>query len=69
MLCDVDFSDAKIHLKNKEMDLCFGTNRILTDKVRTGEIMKGEFYGFTAGCFESLESLTSKFVERFIKIC
>ena len=49
MLCYVNFSDTKNHLKNKEMNIGFGANRILTDKVRIDEITKREFDVFTAG--------------------
>ena len=34
ILCDVNFSDAKNHLRNKEVDIGFGANKILTDKIK-----------------------------------
>ena len=35
ILCDVNFSDAKNYLRNKEVDIGFGANKILTDKMKT----------------------------------
>ena len=64
ILCDVNFSDAKNHLKNREVDIRFGDNKILTDKMKTDEITKREIDLFTADCLKFLESLTTKFVEK-----
>ena len=64
ILCDVNFSDAKNHLRNKEVDIGFGANKILTDKMKTDGITKHEIDVFTADCLTFLESLTSKFVEK-----
>ena len=64
ILCDVSFSDAKNHLRNKEVDIGFSANKILTDKMKTNEITKREIDVFTADCVKFLESLTSKFVEK-----
>ena len=47
------------------MDIDFGANKILTDKMKTDEITKSESDVFTADCLKILESLTSKFVEKF----
>ena len=58
-LCDVNFSGAKNHLRNKEVDIGFGANKMKTD-----EITKREIAVFTADCLKFLESLTSKFVEK-----
>ena len=58
-LCDVNFSDAKNHLRNKEVDTGFGANKMKTD-----QITKREIAVFTADCLKFLESLTSKFVEK-----
>ena len=65
ILCDVNFIDATNQLKNKEVDIGFGANKILTDKMKTDEITKHEIDVFTVDCLEFLESLTSKFVEKF----
>ena len=46
------------------MDIGFGANKILTDKMKTNEITKRESDAFTADCLKFLESLTSKFVEK-----
>ena len=35
VLCDDNFSDTKNHLENKEVDIGFGANKILTDKMKT----------------------------------
>ena len=35
ILCDVNFSDAKHHLRNKEVDIRFGAKKILTNKMKT----------------------------------
>ena len=40
ILCDVNFSDNKNHLRNKEVNIGFGANKILTDKLKTDEITK-----------------------------
>ena len=48
------------------MDIDFSANKILTDKMKTDEIMKRESDVFTADCLKFLESLTSKFVENFL---
>ena len=58
ILCDVNFSDSE------EVDVGFDANKILTDKMKTGEITKREIDVFTADCLKFLESLTSKFVEK-----
>ena len=57
ILCDVNFSDAKNHLRNKEVDTGFSANKILTGKIKHDL--------FTADCLKFRESLTSKFVEKF----
>ena len=41
------------------MDIGFGTNKILTDKMKTDEISKREIDVFTGDCLKFLESLTS----------
>ena len=64
ILCDVNFSDAKNHLRNKEVDIGFGANKILTKKMKTDEIARHEIDVCTADCLKFLESLTSKFVEK-----
>ena len=64
ILCDVNFSDAKNHLRNKEVDIGFGANKILTYKMKTDEITKHEIDVFTADLLKFLESLTSKFLEK-----
>ena len=46
------------------MDVGFDASKILTDKMKTGEITKREIDVFTADCLKFLESLTSKFVEK-----
>ena len=48
ILFDVNFSDAKNRLRNKGVDIGFGANKILTDKVKTDEIAKSEIDVFTA---------------------
>ena len=55
---------AKNHLKYKEVDIDFGANNTLTDKMKTDEITKRETDVFAADCYKFLESLTSKFVEK-----
>ena len=35
ILCDVNFSDVKNHLRNKEVDIGFSANKLLTDKMKT----------------------------------
>ena len=64
ILCDVNFSNAKNHLRNKEVDIGFGANKILTKKMKTDEIARHEIDVCTADCLKFLESLTSKFVEK-----
>ena len=64
ILCDVNFSNAKNHLRNKEVDIGFGANKILTKKMKTDEIARHETDVCTADCLKFLESLTSKFVEK-----
>ena len=64
ILCDVNFSDGKNHLRNKEVHTGFGANKILTEKMKTDEITKHEIDLFTADCLKFVESLTSKFVEK-----
>ena len=64
ILCDVNFSDAKNHLRNKEVDIGFSASKILTDKMKTDEITKCEIDVFTADCLKFLESLTCKFLEK-----
>ena len=59
ILCDVNFSGAKNHLRNKEVDIGSGANKILTEKMKTDEIDV-----FTDDCSKFLGSLTSKFVEK-----
>ena len=61
VLCDVNFSDAKNHLRNKEVDIGFGGNKILTDTVKIDKITKCEVDVFTADCLKFFESLTSMF--------
>ena len=56
--------NAKNHLKNKEVDIDFGADKILTDKMKTDKITKREIDVFTADCLKFLVSLTSKFVEK-----
>ena len=46
------------------MDIGFGANKILTDKMNTDEIAKSEIDVFTADWLKFLESLTSKFVKK-----
>ena len=55
---------AKNHLKYKEVDIDFGANNTLTEKMKTDEITKRETDVFAADCLKFLESLTSKFVEK-----
>ena len=64
ILCDVNFSNAKNHLRNKEVDIGFGANKILTNKMKADGITKREIDVFTADCLTFLESLTSNFVEK-----
>ena len=61
VLCDVNFSDAKNHLRNKEVDTGFGGNKILTDTMKIDKITKCEVDVFTADCLKFFESLTSMF--------
>ena len=70
ILCDVNFSDAKNHLRNKVVVIGFGVNKILTDKIKTVEITKCEIDEFTADCLKFLESsLTSNFAEGPFRVC
>ena len=62
-LFDVNFSDAKNHLKNKWVDVGFGANKILADKIKTDKISKRKMDMFTTDWLKFLESWTSKFVE------
>ena len=48
ILFDINFSHAKNRLRNKGMDVGFGANKILTDKMKTDEITKHEIDVFTA---------------------
>ena len=64
ILCDVNCSNAKNHLRSKEVDIGFGANKILTEKMKTDEIARHEIDVFTADCLKFLGSLTSKFVEK-----
>ena len=48
ILFDVNFSDAKSHLRNKVVDIGFGSNQILSDKMKTDEIAKSEIDVCTA---------------------
>ena len=48
ILFDINFSDAKNCLRNKGVDVGFGANKILTDKMKTDEITKCEIDVFTA---------------------
>ena len=48
ILFDVNFSDTKNCLRNKGVDIGFGANKILTDKMNTDEIAKSEIDVFTA---------------------
>ena len=48
IICDVNFNYAKNHLRNKEVDIGYGTNKILTDKMKTDEINKREIDVLTA---------------------
>ena len=64
ILCDVNFSDAKNNLRNKEVDSGFDVNKILADKMKIDETIKREIDVFTADCLKFLESLTSTFVEK-----
>ena len=48
ILFDISFSDAKNCLRNKGVDVGFGANKILTDKMKTDEITKCEIDVFTA---------------------
>ena len=52
------------------MDIDFGTNKILTDKMKADKITKRESATFTADRLTFLKSLTSKFVEKSsFKVC
>ena len=64
ILCDVNFSDVKNHLRNKEVDIGCSANKLLTDKMKTDQITKREIDVFTADCLKFPESLTSTFVEK-----
>ena len=64
ILGDVNFSGVKNHLRNKEVDIGSGANKILTDKMKTDEITKHEIDVFTNDWLKFLGSLTSKFVEK-----
>ena len=64
ILFDVNFNDAKNRLKNKEVDIGFGPNKILTDKMKTDETAKRETAMFTADLLKFFESFTRKFVEK-----
>ena len=64
LFSDVNFSDAKNHLGKKQVDIGFGANKVLTDKIETSEIAKLEIEVFTVDCLKLFESLTSKFVEK-----
>ena len=59
ILCDINFSDAKDHLRNIEVDIGFGANKILTGKMKTDEISKRGIDLFTGDCLKFLELLTS----------
>ena len=48
ILFDVNFSNAKNRLRNKGVDIGFGANKILTDKMKTDKIAKSEIDVFTA---------------------
>ena len=48
ILFDINFSDVKNRLRNKGVDIGFGANKILTDKMKTDEIAKHETDVFTA---------------------
>ena len=61
VLCDVNFSDAKNHLRSKKVDIGFGANKILTDTMKVDKITNCEVDVFTADCLKFLESLTSMF--------
>ena len=47
ILFDINFSDVKNRLRNKGVDIGFGANKILTDKMKTDEITKREIDLFT----------------------
>ena len=46
------------------MDIAFGANKILTDKMKTDEIAKNEIDVLTTDWLKFLEILTSKFAEK-----
>ena len=46
------------------MDIGFGANKVLTDKIETSEIARLKIEVFTVDCLKLFESLTSKFVEK-----
>ena len=48
ILFDVNFSNPKNRLRNKIVDIGFGANKILTDKMKTDKIAKSEIDVFTA---------------------
>ena len=50
-------------LRNKGVDIGFGANKILIDKMKTDVIAKSETDVFTADWLKFPESLTSKIVE------
>ena len=55
ILCDVNFSDAKNHLRNKEVDIGYHANKILTNKMKIDEITKCEIDVFTAESFLNID--------------
>ena len=58
-------SVIKTCLRNKGVNIAFGANKILTDKMTTDKITKREIDVFTTYWLKFLESLTSKFVKKF----
>ena len=62
-LFHVNFSDAKNRLRNKWVDIGFGANKILTDKIKTDKISERKIDMFTTDWLKFLEPWTSKFVE------
>ena len=58
-------SVIKTCLRNKGVNIGFGANKILTDKMTTDKITKREIDVFTTYWLKFLESLTSKFVKKF----
>ena len=57
-------SVIKTCLRNKGVNIGFGANKILTDKMTTDKITKREIDVFTTYWLKFLESLTSKFVKK-----